>query len=714
MLQSIRSRLTVSHFAALLILAVLMQGLWYLQMRKFLHQHEQEELAINSQQVSRLVSETLDGYRRTLSQIGQGRPVLDYHQTYRDLALADYLNDFSNTFPLICYLDADGAEELRVVNGKLVEGNNHFAERPWFKRARQQPGKPKTTILPATAGAPAQVLMALGIHQYFSNRFDAALLVRFDLDKLLPGVEHYVAETGRSVILFNPAGEVLFQKLPAGQTKLRQAGLTYLPPGVRSATGAVQTAGKTELFGHKGFFRSSQLPGLDLNLLLYSPLSEYESRLNSLLRSSSLMVPLLFLVVALYIGAAARKFAKPLRIMAEAADQVARGRLDQQIEATAPGEIGELLQAFDQMVRQLKETTISKTFMNSIIDSMHEVLLVANDRGDIQRANRAAEQLFGRGQDQLQSMSLADLFPDQVPPVTLFGQVEGVREMEVTTADGQSKVLLLSSSSLPEGGEVLVAQDISSMKQAERDLQAFASSLEQSNRELQEFAYVASHDLQEPLRKIIAFGDRLTSKFGSELGETGLDYLDRMQNASARMQTLINDLLAFSRVTTKGRPFELLELNAVVSEVLSDLEIRVTELGASIEVGPLPTLYGDPLQIRQLFQNLLANALKFHRDGVAPLIHISAEPLRVENRELYRLSIRDNGIGFDEKYLDKIFGVFQRLHGRSSYEGSGIGLAICQKIVRRHGGRITARSVPDQGAQFIIELPVAQKDEQAA
>lgn len=242
------------------------------------------------------------------------------------------------------------------------------------------------------------------------------------------------------------------------------------------------------------------------------------------------------------------------------------------------------------------------------------------------------------------------------------------------------------------------------------DLASANESLQRSNRELEQFASVASHDLQEPLRKIQAFGDRLQTKCADGLGEQGRDYLSRMQASAGRMRTLIDALLTFSRVTSKAQPFVPVDLVATVQEVASDLEDRLQRTGGRVEVGALPTLEADPLQMRQLIQNLVANGLKFHRPGEAPIVRIEGRSLASENGATPRceISVRDNGIGFDEIYLDRIFELFQRLHGRQEYEGTGMGLAICRKIVERHGGAITAESAPDQGATFLVTLPVRQ------
>jgi PAS domain S-box-containing protein len=236
--------------------------------------------------------------------------------------------------------------------------------------------------------------------------------------------------------------------------------------------------------------------------------------------------------------------------------------------------------------------------------------------------------------------------------------------------------------------------------------------LARSNNELQQFALIASHDLQEPLRKIKTFGDRLRSSCADNLTEQGLDYLQRMQNASQRMQALIEDLLVLSRVTTRAQPFIPVNLQQITQEVLSDLEISIQQADAIIEVGEMPIINADALQMRQLLQNLIGNALKFHRPGIPPQIKIYSQILSAQSNktvnasEKIQIIVQDNGIGFEEKYLDRIFNVFQRLHGRSEYEGTGIGLAICRKIAERHNGTITAQTQLNQGAKFIVTLPI--------
>lgn len=241
----------------------------------------------------------------------------------------------------------------------------------------------------------------------------------------------------------------------------------------------------------------------------------------------------------------------------------------------------------------------------------------------------------------------------------------------------------------------------------------YSEELQRSNRELEEFAFVASHDLQEPLRKIRAFGDRLQQKCGSELGEAGVGYVTRMQAASERMSILIDDLLSFSRVTTKQRPFVSVDLNEVMHGVLGDLDFAIEEQNAQVHIDSLPVIDADASQIAQLFMNLIVNSLKFHQQGDRPRVTVTCEinvepPVADDERAWCCLRFADQGIGFEAQYAERVFSLFQRLHGRGEYSGTGIGLALCRKIVERHGGMIAAQSEPGAGAVFTICLPMTQ------
>ncbi|HUQ65927.1 MAG TPA: ATP-binding protein [Flavitalea sp.] len=241
--------------------------------------------------------------------------------------------------------------------------------------------------------------------------------------------------------------------------------------------------------------------------------------------------------------------------------------------------------------------------------------------------------------------------------------------------------------------------------------------LDRSNKELEEFAYIASHDLQEPLRKITSFSERLKEKLPSNLEPDVQLYLNRMLAATDNMRTLIDNLLEFSRTSRISEPFRRTDLNNVISEVRADLELKIEETSTTIKSDTLPVVDAIPLQMRQLFTNLFTNAIKFKGEDALPEIEIKSAELSDEEKEenhlnqntkYYKINVKDHGIGFDQEFAMKIFQIFQRLHGKAEYPGSGIGLAICKKIVENHSGRIFAESEPGKGAEFIIILPEFQ------
>ncbi|GAB3011425.1 sensor histidine kinase [Spirosoma pulveris] len=305
-------------------------------------------------------------------------------------------------------------------------------------------------------------------------------------------------------------------------------------------------------------------------------------------------------------------------------------------------------------------------------------------------------------------------------------------ELSVTSTTNKRVPCLLSVTPMQlDGGDCLslILTDLTAQKETEQllkvkneqlaqtniALEISNQALNRSNSNLQQFAYVASHDLQEPLRKVQQFGDLLKNRYAAQLGD-GVNYLERMQSAASRMSTLIRDLLSFSRISTQQDTVAPVALTAVFKNVLNDLDLRIQETDAVITIDPLPSLQGDQSQLEQLFQNLMTNALKFRRPDVQPVIHVSAELVAARQlptsikptqqmKSYYRINVADNGIGFEEKYVDRIFQVFQRLHGKSEFVGTGIGLAICEKVVANHGGAISASSQPGQGATFSVYLP---------
>lgn len=263
-------------------------------------------------------------------------------------------------------------------------------------------------------------------------------------------------------------------------------------------------------------------------------------------------------------------------------------------------------------------------------------------------------------------------------------------------------------------GIILNATDVTEERHQQHNLRQMNLDLQQSNENLQQFAYIASHDLQEPLRKIHSFGNLLHDQFGELLGPVGSDVIQRMQGASGRMTTLIRDLLTYSRLTTHREPFQPVSLGRLLDEIIDDLDPLIQDGQATTECDELPTVPGDATQLRQLFQNLLVNAITFCHPNRSPTVYVRCRtleshetPTGLSVQERYvEISVNDDGIGFDERYRERIFQMFQRLHGRNQYTGTGVGLAICKRVVENHRGFITANSIAGEGATFRVVLPL--------
>lgn len=412
--------------------------------------------------------------------------------------------------------------------------------------------------------------------------------------------------------------------------------------------------------------------------------------------------------------------------------QVLQAELDCERKARLQAEsvLAQARRELQEQQRVIESLRKSEQEFRGIWENSLDGMRLTDEDGIVLSVNSAFCRLVGRSAGELVGKPFSEIYEAKHRQSSLAKHkerfaardVQPLFEREMLLWHGGKVWFELSNSFLEIGGQppvlLSIFRDITERKVNEEKLHDFAARLERSNRELQDFAYVASHDLQEPLRKVAVFSDRLKTRYAAALGAEGVDYVERMQKATSRMQTLITDLLSFSRVTSKSQPFVPVDLNEVVAGVLADLEARIEQVGGKVEVSALPTIEAEPLQMRQLFQNLIGNALKFNRPDEKPVVKIEATVFRDKARyaeidgtprEMLRLSVSDNGIGFDEKYVEKIFQVFQRLHGRDQYEGTGMGLAITRKIVEHHGGEITATSKPGAGATFLVTLPVKNR-----
>jgi PAS domain S-box-containing protein len=369
--------------------------------------------------------------------------------------------------------------------------------------------------------------------------------------------------------------------------------------------------------------------------------------------------------------------------------------------------------ATDRRIAEQKMAT-SEAMFRALYDQAPDGIVAVDRDGRIVQVNRMVETMFGYELGELPGRPIEVLVPERFRAAHV-GQRRSYSEQPRTRPMGEGRDLfaarkdgtefpvdiLLSPVQVP-GTEMVISvvRDVTERKRAEREAKERAEQLARSNRELEQFAYVASHDLQEPLRAVAASCQVLEKRLAGKLeGDTG-EFLGFAIDGAKRMQELISDLLAYSRVARESRELVPVDLAQVVRRVLVNLQPRIQETGAEIKVAALPTVRGDPTQLGQLLQNLLTNAMKFH-GAKRPEVAVSV----AEADGMWRFAVADNGIGIDAKFKDKIFVIFQRLHRREEYPGTGIGLAICKRVVERHGGEIWVESTPGAGATFHFTLP---------
>lgn len=447
------------------------------------------------------------------------------------------------------------------------------------------------------------------------------------------------------------------------------------------------------------------------------------------------------LIAGLVAVATARSISRPLRALRDGAEKIAGGDLGLRLAVESGDEVGELAAAFNRMAESLQ------TQVTALSDSEQRLRLMTSNirdyaifmldpRGHVVTWNAGARRLKGYEDKDIIGQQFSRFYPPEDlaigKPAALLGKAAAEGRAEDTgwrvRKDGSrffANVIInaIHNENGEQVGFVNITRDITAHKQAEEALQKLNEELERrvaertaqlaaSNRELERFAYVASHDLQEPLRTVASYLQLVERRYKDRLDDNGREFIDFAVDGATRMQGMIRDLLDYSRVQTQGRPFAPVDLNGVLDEVIGDLRLAIGENAAKVTHDTLPVVTGDESQLRRLLQNLVGNAIKY-RGEAAPRIHVAAS--RIEGAGIglpdgapprgWLLSVQDNGIGIEAKYYEKIFQLFHRLHGRESYPGTGLGLALCKRIVERHGGAIWVESVPGEGSTFYVALP---------
>ncbi|UCE71019.1 MAG: PAS domain S-box protein [Nitrospiraceae bacterium] len=763
--RSIKSRLVLA-FMSLVFVAIAIGGAagFYIITTSISDSYKQE-LQFQAEHFSTDLESFLRKQQEKLMRIADSEEFTSY-QRYRNIPLALLLMNYSNTFPVLSFIDKDGYEEIKVVGGRKEDDLIQHDMSGFLQEAISSPNKVVISSFMDSPELSEKVMtLALSKQSYFGNTFLGILTGQIPAGSLSKYLSTLAGLNSTVLVLIDKNGTVI------AHSKEQHIGEKVIatPDGIAEIMNSGQTLVRDTFLGVDSLSIYTQLHNRDWYLVASLPYA-IMSRIYVQLFYVFIILAILILGVSLLIAIRlARSIGDPIIAISSSARRVARGDMSARAVVTTKDEVGDLADTFNEMVDKVgtsqKKLEVEKTYIEKIIKNMTNCLIVLDDVMNIIDANEATCKTLGYTMSELLSEPLSMLFAKTgtLPDKGMLAQ-DGLLVGLETRLRKQSgeEICMLGSYSVMDDDQgvmrtIVILQDITEIKmaqdiliqshneleekvkerteeiartndmleaeilvrnRAEQDLIDYSERLERNNAELQEFAYVASHDLQEPLRKILTFGDRLKSKFGDSIDEQGRDYLERMQNAARRMKNLINGLLSFSRIRTRAVPFEQVDLKKAAESVIEDLEVSIEQSGGRVEISEMATIDGDPLQIQQVLQNLIGNALKFSKEDAAPEIkvhgHFKAQNGSLEQegdgREYYEIVVEDNGIGFDEKYSDRIFGVFQRLHGKAQYEGTGIGLSICRKIAERHRGKISAHSTPGEGSSFIVTLPVTQED----
>jgi PAS domain S-box-containing protein len=466
-----------------------------------------------------------------------------------------------------------------------------------------------------------------------------------------------------------------------------------------------------------------------------------------------ILIFLISFLIAFVLSARLQRFiSEPILALANAARMVSEGRdYSARAEKKSEDELGVFTDTFNEMLGQIQiqdsalrrakedlekrvhertkdleleiaerkraeeALSVSEVRFRSLVQSAHDAIILANRNGEIISWNKGAQTIFGYEESEVLGKPLPMIMPERYRDLHQLGlrrflatgeaRVIGrTVELHALRKDGTELPVELNLTTWKTGEGTLfsgIIRDITQRKKAEEKLTQQAQELARSNAELEQFAYVASHDLQEPLRMVANYTQLLSRRYKDKLDSNAQEFIAFAVDGATRMQRLINDLLEYSRVGTRGKPFVRVDCSSLLGQAIVNLRGAIEESRAIVTNEELPTLTADSGQLVQLFQNLIGNAIKF-RGQTTPRIHISAE----ENQDHWLFAVRDNGIGIDSQYAERIFIIFQRLHGYSEYPGTGIGLSICKKIVERHGGRIWMESQLGQGSTFYFTIPI--------
>jgi len=667
-----------------------------------------------SRATAREIDAYLDDLQRKLGYLARVRGLTDLDQTTQQ-RLLEALTRHNDAYETVALTDVDGNVGASVSPYDIPIAQD-VSELGVFRRALATQSDfigpvevDSTTKLPiVTVGVPVR---------NEQDQVAGVLLARINLKFLWFVVSRvavgetgyvYIADTRNVVIAEKGSRPETFQLQPIAQ-----------PPFSITSTAALVSPSEpyTGLHGTEVIGSASRIASTNWTVVVELPTTEAYGPVRQ-----SLQVLLAALALAALVALSAgfiysRQIMQPLDRLTTAAERISTGDLHTSVSIGSRDEFGLLATTFNSMTSQLRglfeALRKERNFVSAILDIAGALIVVQDPQGRIVRFNRACTQTTGYDIETVRGRPIWEVVlpPEAVAPVqAVFEQMQTAMtplasEHAWLTRDGQQRMIAWSHTTLRDdmGAPefiVSVGIDITERKQTEAQLVALTRNLQQSNHDLEQFAYVASHDLQEPLRMVTSYVQLLAKRYNGRLDDKADRYIAYAVDGAARMQTLINDLLQYSRVGRQDVTLTEIDAERALQRALTNLKLAVNESQATITHDRLPGIYADASQLTQVFQNLIGNALKF-RGTEPPLIHIGVQQTPTE----WIFSVRDNGIGIEPQYSERIFTMFQRLHSRGEYPGTGIGLAICKKIVERHHGWINVVSEPGHGATFSFSIP---------
>jgi PAS domain S-box-containing protein len=632
-------------------------------------------------------------------------------------------------FDNIAVYTADGIGWASGLKSEWLNRGGSVTDREWFQQtlATRAPylGIP---ILSRGTGRP---IVSYTIPMFDDKKQLYAILVGgISLGGLADEITNVrVSESARASLLDSRQGGVVLAD--ANPERILQ------PVAEQDEASAQALAGKrgtleTSYGGKSDLAAFAPVPRLPWSVLILEPTQTAFAPVVALTERALLLIGVVLLAALIASVLLARRITNPLRRLVKGAAEVGGGNLDYKLGTAKRDEIGALSRAFDHMTEELRNTLVSRDDLAVEVEERkraedglrsseerYETLvnlspdaIIVSVGGKYVFANPAAARLFGVhlpreivGSDAIDMVDpeYRELIAQRVDQV-LAGDEGTPREMKVLRADGVPVEVEAAGARIQFDGRPalqVVYRDITERKRTEQQIKKAVLDLERSNRDLEQFAYVASHDLQEPLRMVASYTQLLARKYESQLDDKAQSYIHYAVDGAMRMQRLINDLLTYSRVNTQGGPPEPTDSHAALGEALGNLATAIEENLAIVTNDDLPVVSADATQLQQVFQNLIGNAIKFRGED-SPHVHVTA---RKEGGE-WLFSVKDNGIGIDAQHAERLFVIFQRLHTRQEYPGTGIGLAVCKRIVERHGGRIWFESEPGKGSIFYFTLPI--------